>query len=139
MHLAMPSVMVAALWRQLPFMTTMLLAGMQSIPKDMYEAATIDGANKVQIFFHVTLPFLKTVIKTVTLVGVIENFKMFPLFWIMTGGGPLMATTTLAILSYQTAFISLDLGKGAAIGTLWVLLLVAFSWSYDKLYSLKED
>ena len=139
LKLAMPSVMIAALWRQLPFMTIMLLSGMQGIPEDMYEAAVIDGANKKQMFFHITLPFLANVIKTVTLVAVIENFKMFPLFWIMTGGGPVMATTTLAILSYQTAFTSLNLGKGAAIGVLWLLILILFSWGYNKLFSLRED
>jgi len=139
LKLALPAVMTAALWRQLPFMTTMLLAGMQGISEDMYEAAKIDGANKRQMFFHITLPMLKNTIKTVTLIAIIENFKMFPLFWVMTGGGPLTATTTIAILSYKTAFIQLDLGKGAAIGTLWLILLIFISWLYNKLFALGED
>lgn len=134
-NLALPSVMIAALWRQLPFMATMLLAGMQGIPEDMYEAATIDGASKLRMFYHITLPFLTNVIQTVTLVAIIENFKMFPLFWIMTKGGPLMATTTLAVHSYQTAFIGLNLGKGAAIGVVWVTILVFFSWGYNRAFS----
>lgn len=138
MNLALPAVIAAALWKQLPFMSTMLLAGMQGISEDMYEAAMIDGADKRQQFFHITLPMLKNTIKTVTLIACIENFKMFPLFWIMTGGGPLDRTTTLAIFSYKAAFIELDLGRGAAIGVLWLLIMLTFSWVYNKLFSLGE-
>ncbi|UJF35730.1 carbohydrate ABC transporter permease [Paenibacillus hexagrammi] len=139
LKLALPAVMTAALWRQLPFMTTMLLAGMQGISEDMYEAAKIDGANRRQTFLYITLPMLKNTIKTVTLISIIENFKMFPLFWVMTGGGPLNATTTIAILSYKTAFIQLDLGKGAAIGAIWLIILVLISWGYNKLFAIGED
>lgn len=136
-NLALVAVIVAALWRQLPFMATMLLAGMQSIPQELVEAGTIDGANKWQLFRHITLPFLLNVIKTVTLVAIIENFKMFPLFWIMTAGGPMNKTTTLAVLSYQTSFIELDIGKGAAIGTLWLIILMIISAIYNKLLAEK--
>jgi len=138
LDLALPAVMVAALWRQLPFMTTMLLAGMQGISAEIYEAARMDGANGRQTFWYITLPQLKSTIKTVTLIAMIENFKMFPLFWIMTGGGPLNATTTLAILSYKTAFIKLNLGEGAAIGVLWLLLLLFISWGYNRLFAIGE-
>jgi multiple sugar transport system permease protein len=131
--------MLAALWKQLPFMSTMLLAGLQGIPEDNYEAAEMDGANAMQKFRYVTLPHLKHTIKTVSLIAFIENFKMFPLFWIMTGGGPLDATTTLAIISYRTAFIKFDLGKGAAIGGVWLLLLLLFSWGYNRLFDIGED
>ncbi|WP_123043238.1 carbohydrate ABC transporter permease [Cohnella candidum] len=137
-HLALWAVTIAALWKQLPFMVTMLLAGMQGIPGDMYEAAMIDGAGKRQQFFHITLPMLKNTIKTVTLIACIENFKMFPLFWIMTSGGPVDATTTLSILSYKTAFIDLDLGKGAATGALWLIIMLVFSWVYNRLFSIGE-
>ncbi len=137
-HLALWAVIIAALWKQLPFMATMLLAGMQGISSDMYEAAMIDGANKRQQFWYITLPMLKNTIKTVTLIACIENFKMFPLFWIMTSGGPVDATTTLAIFSYRTAFIDLDLGKGAAIGTLWLIIMLLFSWAYNRLFDIGE-
>ncbi|WP_276357029.1 carbohydrate ABC transporter permease [Cohnella caldifontis] len=137
-HLALWAVTIAALWKQLPFMVTMLLAGMQGIPGEMYEAAMIDGAGKRQQFFHITLPMLKNTIKTVTLIACIENFKMFPLFWIMTSGGPVNATTTLSILSYKTAFIDLDLGKGAATGALWLVIMLLFSWVYNRLFAIGE-
>ncbi|MEK3913418.1 carbohydrate ABC transporter permease [Paenibacillus sp. FSL H7-0331] len=138
LDLALPAVMAAALWRQLPFMATMLLAGMQGISPEIYEAADIDGANRRQAFWYITLPQLKSTIQTVTLIAMIENFKMFPLFWIMTGGGPLNATTTLAILSYKTAFVKLNLGEGAAIGVLWLLLLLFIAWGYNKLFTISE-
>ncbi|MNG21528.1 hypothetical protein D3C84_1059070 [compost metagenome] len=64
---------------------------------------------------------------------------MFPLFWIMTGGGPLDKTTTLAIYSYKAAFIQMDLGKGAAIGALWLIIMVLISSLYNKLFALGED
>lgn len=137
-NLALWAVIIAALWKQLPFMVTMLLAGMQGISSDMYEAAMIDGANKRQQFWYVTLPMLKNTIKTVTLIACIENFKMFPLFWIMTSGGPINSTTTLAIFSYKTAFIDLDLGLGAAIGVLWLVMMLLFSWGYNKLFAIGE-
>ncbi|SDS57720.1 multiple sugar transport system permease protein [Paenibacillaceae bacterium GAS479] len=139
LDLALPAVIVTALWRQLPFMSTMLLAGMQGIPEDMYEAARIDGANRTQTLLHITLPMLKNNIKTVTLISIIENFKMFPLFWIMTGGGPLDKTTTLAIYSYKAAFVQLDLGKGAAIGALWLIIMILISSLYNKLFSIGEE
>lgn len=136
--LALWAVIIAALWKQLPFMVTMLLAGLQGIPGDMYEAAMIDGANKRQQFWYITLPMLKNTIKTVTLIACIENFKMFPLFWVMTSGGPVDATTTLAIFSYKTAFIDLDLGQGAAIGAIWLIIMILFSWIYNRLFAIGE-
>ncbi|MGO4497306.1 carbohydrate ABC transporter permease [Paenibacillus sp. 2RAB27] len=139
MDLALPAVIVTALWRQLPFMSTMLLAGMQGISEDMYEAARIDGANRRQILINITLPLLKNNIKTITLISIIENFKMFPLFWIMTGGGPLDKTTTLAIYSYKAAFVQMNLGKGAAIGALWLIIMVLIYSLYNKLFALGED
>lgn len=129
---ALPSVIVASLWRQLPFMVVMLLAGLQSIPNDMYEAARIDGANSVQLFFKITLPYLRNIIKSTVLISIIDNFKQFPLFWIMTGGGPMNKTSTLAILTYKNAFVNLNFGKGAAVSTVWLVLLLVFSTVYNK-------
>ncbi|WP_407267832.1 carbohydrate ABC transporter permease [Radiobacillus sp. PE A8.2] len=137
--LALPAIIVTALWRQLPFMSTMLLAGLQGIPEQLYEAAKIDGASKLQLFWHVTLPMLKGTIKTVSLIAIIENFKMFPLFWIMTGGGPLDSTTTLAILSYETAFTDLDLGLGATIGAIWLVIMLVVAWLYNMMFKLGSN
>jgi len=138
-NFALPSIIITSLWRQLPFIVVMLLAGLQSIPRDMYEAAAIDGANKVQMFFNITLPFLRNVIKSTVLISIIDNFKQFPLFWIMTGGGPMGKTTNLAILTYKNAFVNLNFGKGAAVSTIWLVLLMVFSVIYNKVFTTNED
>jgi multiple sugar transport system permease protein len=138
MQLALPSIMVASVWKQLPLMIIMLLAGLQSIPVEMYEAARIDGARGYQVFLHITLPFLRNVIKTLVLMSIIMNFKQFPLFWIMTGGGPVNATTTLAIMSYKNAFVNLNFGKGAAVAAIWLLILMLTYFIFDKVFKVNE-
>lgn len=138
MQLALPSVMVASLWKQLPLMIVMLLAGLQSIPAEMYEAATIDGAKGMQVFRHITIPFLRNVIRTTVMMSIIMNFKQFPLFWIMTGGGPVNTTTTLAIYSYKNAFVNLNFGKGAAVAAIWLLILMLTYLIFDKVFRVNE-
>jgi multiple sugar transport system permease protein len=133
-HTALGAVAVAATWRQLPFMFIMLLAGLQGIPTEMYEAAHIDGASKVQTFWHITLPFLRNVIRSSILVTIITNFKQFPLFWTMTGGGPMASTETLAILTYKNAFVNLNFGVGAAVAAAWMAVLIVFSLVYNKVF-----
>lgn len=135
---ALASVGVAAIWRQLPFMFIMLLAGLQGIPGEMYEAAHIDGASKLQSFRHITLPFLRNVIRSSILVTIITNFKQFPLFWTMTGGGPMGRTETLAILTYKNAFVNLNFGVGAAVAASWMLVLIVFSLLYNRIFKEAE-
>ncbi|GMQ59046.1 sugar ABC transporter permease [Vallitalea sediminicola] len=139
MKYALYSVVTASVWRQIPFITIMLLAGMQGIPSDLYEAATIDGANSRQCFFKVTLPMLSNVIKSTLLISIITNFKQFPLFWIMTGGGPVNKTTTLAIMTYKNSFVNLNFGKGAAVSTIWLIILIVFSIVYNKVFKTARD
>ncbi|HBF37010.1 MAG TPA: sugar ABC transporter permease [Firmicutes bacterium] len=136
--LALPSIIVTSIWKQLPLMIIMLLAGLQSIPIEMYEAAVIDGAKSFQIFRHITMPFLRNVIRTTVLMSIILNFKQFPLFWIMTGGGPVNATSTLAIYSYRNAFVNLNLGKGAAVASIWLLILLLTYFIFDKVFKVNE-
>lgn len=121
---ALWGIAVAALWKQVPLMALLMLAGLQNVPEDMLEAATIDGAGAARRFLSITLPYLKSVIKVAVTMSIIENFKQFPLFQTMTGGGPDGATTTFAILSYREAFISNNLGSGAAVTTVWMLLMM---------------
>lgn len=130
---ALIGVGVAALWKQVPLTTLLLLAGLQNVPDDMLEAATIDGAGAVRKFFSIILPYLKSVIKVAVSIAIISNFKQFPLIWTMTGGGPDNSTTTLAILSYREAFVSSDLGSGAAVTTIWMLLMIIVVIIYNRL------
>lgn len=131
---ALLGVSIAALWKQIPLMTLLLLAGLQNVPDDIHEAATIDGAGNVRRFFNITLPYMSSVIKIAISMSIIENFKQFPLFWTMTGGGPDGATTNLAILSYREAFVSNNLGSGAAVTTIWMLLMIITVAIYNKVF-----
>lgn len=136
---ALFSIIIVAVWRQTPLMALMLLAGMQNISKSLYEAARIDGANAVQTFFRITLPLLKPVISTVCLLLIVQNFQMFTLFYTLTGGGPVDATTSLAILTYETAFEKYDFGRGTAIGVIWMISLFGFSILFTKLMNKGTD
>lgn len=126
-------VIIAGLWKQIPLTSLLLLAGLQNVPSDMLEAATVDGAGGARKFFSITLPYMKSVVKVTLSMSIIENFKQFPLFWTMTGGGPDNSTTTLAILSYREAFVSSNLGGGAAITTIWMLMMIVVVFLYNKL------
>lgn len=135
---AMLGVMAAALWKQIPLMALLLLAGLQNVPGDILEAATIDGAGAVKRFFLITLPYLMPVIKVSVSMSIIENFKQFPLFWTMTGGGPNNATQTLAVLSYREAFVSGNYGSGAAVTTVWMLMMILVTLLYNLAFRAQD-
>ena len=135
---AMFGVSVAALWKQIPLATLLLLAGLANVPEDMQEAAKIDGANGVQRFFRIVLPYMKSVIKVTVSMSIIETFKQFPLFWTMTGGGPNNSTTTMAILSYREAFVSNNFGSGAAVTTVWMLMMIIVVYIYNRIFKSED-
>jgi multiple sugar transport system permease protein len=114
-NLAMPSVILATVWRGFPFFAVMLLAGLKSIPNELYEASAVDGANVFQRFRHVTLPGLQAVLLVVVLLQTIFTFNDFTIIYNMTQGGPAGITRVYSILTYEVAFRSLQLGKGVAI------------------------
>lgn len=135
---ALLGVSIAALWKQIPLMTLLLLAGLQNVPEDIIEAATIDGAGRVQRFFYIVVPYIGSVIKVAISMSIIENFKQFPLFWTMTGGGPNGATTNMAILSYREAFVSMNLGSGAAVTTVWMVLMIITVYLYNHSFRVQD-
>jgi multiple sugar transport system permease protein len=125
------SVIFANIWRGVPFVAITLLAGLQTVPPSLYEAATIDGANRWQIFRHVTYPLLTPIIAVVMTFSVLFTFTDFQLIWAMTRGGPVNATHLMATLSYQRAIGGGYLGEGAAIATAMIPFLLAailISW-----------
>jgi multiple sugar transport system permease protein len=125
--LALFSIVLANIWKGFPFHMIVLLAALQTIPKEILEAAIIDGASVFQRFRYVTLPYLRYIIMIDLLISIIWTFQNFTLIWTMTEGGPITATTTLAISIYRTAFQAFDLGMGAAIGTIWLVVMLVFS------------
>jgi len=122
--LAYPSIILVNVWRGFPFFAINLLAGLQAIPEELYEAAKVDGASRWQSFLHITLPGVRTVMLIVTLLSFIWTANDFTSIWVLTRGGPSGATEPFPIITYMTAFIGLELGKAAALP---VLLMPIFS------------
>ncbi len=133
---AMPAVVMASLWKQTPYMITMLLAGLQSISSDLLEAAEIDGANKFQVFRYIIIPSIRPVIDTSVMLSIINNFQQFTIIQNMTAGGPLNKTQTLSLATYHKGFVEFNLGQAAALGVLWLVVLgffvVMFNWRSAK-------
>ena len=122
--LAMFTIIVANVWRGTPFFGISILAKLQTIPKDYYEAAAIDGASMWQRFWYVTLPQIKDVIMLSTLMSTIWTLNEFETVWLMTGGGPNGSTQVMNVFSYKTAMTSMQLGKGIAVAVLAMPILI---------------
>ena len=128
---ARASVIVANVWRGIPFVAITLLAGLQTIPVSLYEAATIDGASPWQQFRYITFPMLTPIIAVVMTFSVLFTFTDFQLIYVLTRGGPLNATHLMATLSFQRAIPGGQLGEGAAIAVAMIpFLLAAILFSY---------
>jgi multiple sugar transport system permease protein len=134
--LAMAGLIVAKTWNSFPWMMTMFLASLQTVPRELLEAATIDGAGPVRRLWHVVVPHLRRVFAVVLLLGTIGNFQHFETIYVLTEGGPFGSTRTLAIEMYQQAFESYDLGMAGALGFLWMIVLsglaVAYFWVAER-------
>jgi multiple sugar transport system permease protein len=130
-NMARASVIFANIWRGVPFVAITLLAGLQTVPGSLYEAAVIDGATRWQLFRYITYPLLTPIIAVVMTFSVLFTFTDFQLIWVLTRGGPFNATHLMATLSYQRAILGGYLGEGAAIATAMIPFLLAaimFSW-----------
>ncbi len=128
---ARASVIAANIWRGIPFVAITLLAGLQTVPASLYEASTIDGASRWQMFRYITYPMLTPIIAVVMTFSVLFTFTDFQLIYAMTKGGPVNATHLMATLSFQRAILGGNLGEGAAISTAMIPFLLAaimFSW-----------
>lgn len=125
--LAIYCVLLVACWQYTGYMMILLLAGIQGVPKELYEAATLDGATERQSFRYVTLPGIRNVLITATLITMIGAFKVFDLVFILTGGGPANASQVLGTYLYNQAFTQARMGYACAIAV--VLLIFAMSLS----------
>ncbi len=121
---AIIAMMVADVWKTTPFVVIILLGGLQMIPEEYYEAAYMDGANRWQSFWKVTLPLLRGSIALAGLFRILQAFGVFDLPFVLTGGGPGNATQSLAILGYQILFQDLQFGRGSAIAVSTVILVL---------------
>ena len=128
--LALPAVIVVNVWKTYPFATLILLAGLQTIRADLYEAAEIDGAGPLRRFFDITLPGLRHVLAIVVLLLTIWSFGNFVFIFLMTQGGPAGATNTLVMKVYFEAFRFFRAGPAFAIGSIILILAIALTAAY---------
>ena len=132
---AFMSTIVTDVWIGVPMVTLYLLAAMQSISKDLYEAAWVDGASRLYRFRRITLPLIIPSIATMALLSAIATFNSFDIIWILTEGGPRGATTTMIIDTYKTAISRFKYGEGAARTVMIVVFLGSFMLVYFMLLS----
>jgi multiple sugar transport system permease protein len=136
---AMPSVIAVNVWRGFPFFVITILAGLQTVPLELYDAAKVDGAGIWGRFQHVTFPGILPVLAVVTLFSAILTFNDFSIIWILTQGGPGNATNVLATLTYKVAIPGLELGKGVAVSVLMLPILVILIVLLTRFVTRREE
>ncbi len=137
--LVLPSIAAMSIWKHVGFNMLILLAGLQSIPSELEEAARLDGAGTTRIFFNITLPLLKPVIVLATILTTIGSFQMFDAAYVMTGGGPFYASTTLVYYTYLKAFDQYQMGYGATIALVLFLIILAVTLIQRRVLKGDED
>lgn len=136
---AMPITVLAAVWRQASFAGILLLAGLQALPGELHEAASLDGANVWQRFIHITLPWLRPVLITVTVFNVIYAFLQFDVVFAMTQGGPGDTTQVMSILIYRQLFVSTNIGLGSALAVILGVVALVGGLITVRLFYRKES
>lgn len=136
--LAMNCVIFADVWKNYAMIALILLAGLQTIPGDYYEAATMDGAGAVRRFFSITFPLLKPSILVCLVLRTMEAFKVFDIVYTMTKGGPANSTQVISYYTYQTTFQYSQFGAGAALSFIVALFIMVMALVYIRLISGKE-
>ncbi|UCM91349.1 carbohydrate ABC transporter permease [Streptomyces marincola] len=127
---ALLSAILVNIWIGIPFNMVILYGGLQEIPRELYEAASLDGAGPWRTFRSVTLPMLRPVVTVVLVLGFMSTIKILDLILALTGGGPADSTQTLGTLTYQLSFLQLDFGQGAVVGNVLILISAAFAVLY---------
>lgn len=131
---AMPATIVAYVWKGFPWVALLIMAGLQSIPKDLYEQAAVDGASMWRRFSRVTLPLLRGVIVLTLIFETIWTLRAFDVIYALTQGGPFGSTTVLGWWIYERSFGALDFGMGAAISWILTAITVAVTILYYRLF-----
>ncbi|MBW2059840.1 MAG: sugar ABC transporter permease, partial [Deltaproteobacteria bacterium] len=134
---AMPILIFCDAWGRIPFVTVVILAGLQTVPKELYEAAKIDGATDTKLFFHITIPYIKGAILVALLVTSMFSFRVVALMLTLTGGGPGDNTKLLSAYVYETAFRRLEFGYSSALSVVMLLLIAIICLAY--IYFLRSE
>jgi len=135
---ALVTVIIVNVWLGIPFNTILLSAGITGLPEDVYEAATVDGANGWQRLVHITIPLLRPTILSVLMLGFIYTLRVFDVIWIMTKGGPANATEVLPTFAYRLSFISFNFGQSAAVSVIILAILLVAAIFYLKV-AIQEE
>lgn len=138
MKVAMPSIIISDTWEWTPFMMIVLLAGLQTIPLELYEAARVDGASRWQLFWHITLPVLKPIIIIAVLIRAMDAFKIFDLVVLLTQGGPAGASETVSYYNYLTGFKYFNIGYAAAIAYIQLAVIIIIANIFLRFLREKE-
>ncbi len=138
-NIALPAVIAVNVWRGFPFFVITILAGLQTVPQELYDAAKVDGAGARSRFLNVTWPGIMPVVAVTTLFSAILTFNDFSIIWILTRGGPGNATNVLSTLTYKIAIPGLELGKGVAVSVLMLPILVALILLLNRFIARREE
>jgi multiple sugar transport system permease protein len=136
---AMPSIALINVWRHMGYTALLIFAGLQAIPRDVYEAAAIDGASEWRIFRSVTLPLLRPVLAFVLVITIVGSFQIFDTIAVTTKGGPIMATDTYSIWIAREAWGNNDFGYASAISVFLMVLLSLIAFAQTKLLSANQS
>lgn len=136
---AFAAALLVALWQGFPFFALLLLAGLQGIPEDLYEAAAVDGANRWRQFLHITMPLLRPIIVAVVVLRVIGMVNSPDLIVILTDGGPGHATQLLSSYAFQTAYQRFDFGYAGALSVVMLIILMVFSIIYIRVSGITKE
>ncbi len=134
-HWALPTVIIFSIWQQLGYMIVVYLAGIKGVPSELYESASIDGANEINKFFNITIPMVSPTTFFLVIMGIINSFKAFDQISILTQGGPGTATSVIAYYIYRTAFEFYNMGFASSAA--WIMFVMIFivtliQWRYQK-------
>ena len=138
-HTAMIAVVAANIWIGIPFNTILLSTGLTTIPQELYESASVDGATGWQQFTRITLPLLRPTIESVLVLGFIYTFKVYDLVYVMTEGGPVNATHLLSTYSYKLSFDMFQYSRGSSVANVLFLILLLVGMFYLKITTQGEE
>lgn len=137
--LALPAVILVQVWKLYPIMFVVLLAALQNVPKELHQAAELDGAGPLQRFRYVTFPVIRPTSVVITLLAALWTFQNFEIVYLLTGGGPADATKILSTLVYEKAFWALEIGYATAIAMLMLVCLALLSMVYMLVYRAQGE
>lgn len=131
--LALMAVILVDIWEWTPFFVLILLAGLQTLPHEPFEAARVDGASRWQLLWHLTLPLMTPLILTATILRFMDVLRIFDVIFVMFGGGPGNATTTLPLYVYRTTLIAENVGRGSASSVMLIIMIVVTTYLLIRL------